>query len=326
MPQQTNNFYPDESIGSIMSTKVLTAGKGETLENVFELVRQSAWDDIQYVYVTGENGELEGMVDLSSFSEAQLSSKMSELMKKPKVTANPNADQETAVIMAIEHDVNCVPVVNHSGSFLGAITSRKIIDIMHQEHLEDALIGSGMRGRGSHILKLATSRYTEVVSSRAPWLIFGSAVGLLLGYIGSRFEHTLSENVAVAFFVPVIAYVADSVGTQAEAIAVRSLAIARVKSAGYLFRELIVGLILGIMLGAFGWAGAFLISRSYTIALIVGLSLFAASTIASVLASLIPITLKALGRDPALGSGPLATALQDVISVLIYFIFAMILL
>ncbi len=319
-----NNQYPEESVGRIMSTKVLTSKEDDTLESVFEAVRKSAWDDIQHVYVLDDNRKLLGVVNLSNFSEAQLSSTMREHMERPKITVNPGADQEKVVFLAIEYDVTCVPVVSQDGSFLGAVIAGKIIDIMHQEHLEDALIGSGIHGRSASILRLATSRYMEVVKSRAPWLIFGSVVGLLLGYIGSRFESTLSKNVAVAFFVPVIAYIADSVGTQAEAIAVRALAIQRIKISRYLLRELAVGLILGTMLGVLGCAGAFVVTSSYRIALTLGLSLFAASTIASVLASVIPITLKSLERDPALGSGPLATAIQDVVSVIIYFIFAMI--
>lgn len=197
---------------------------------------------------------------------------------------------------------------------------------MHEEHLEDALLASGIRGSGSHILRLATSRYREVLKARAPWLVFGAAVGLGLGLIASMFEATLKESVAVAFFIPVVAYIADSVGTQAEAITVRALATLKIKSGTYMLRELIIGMLLGIMLGAIGLGGAWLISGSLRIGIVVGLSLFAASTIASVLASLIPIALQAMKIDPALGSGPIATALQDVISVLIYFLFALALL
>jgi magnesium transporter len=140
------------------------------------------------------------------------------------------------------------------------------------------------------------------------------------------FENTLQESVAVAYFVPVVAYIADSVGTQSEAITIRALATQKVKFVSYTLRELVIGLGLGVMLGALGAVGAAIIGRSLALGLVVGLSLLAASTIAAVLASVVPIVFKMLGKDPALGSGPIATALQDVISVLVYFIFATLLL
>jgi magnesium transporter len=161
-----------------------------------------------------------------------------------------------------------------------------------------------------------------VVQSRAPWLIVGLFVGLGLGLISSWFEESLQKTVALAYFIPVVAYIADSVGTQSEAIAVRALATVKLDYKGYLFKELLVGVTLGVLMGLIGGLGATLIGKSLQIGLVVGLSLFVASAVASVVASLLPILFKISGKDPALGSGPLATALQDVISVIIYFAFA----
>lgn len=317
--------YPEETIGDIMSPEVLTARQTDDIGGVLRSIAARCWDDIQNVYVTNGQGKLVGVVDLSRVTSMDTSVRLDEVMVKPAVTAHPGADQEEAIFLAIKHDVTAVPVVE-DGHFLGAVTPGTLIDVMHQEHLEDALIASGIRGRGSHILRLATSRYREVLSSRAPWLVFGAIVGLGLGFIASLFEKTLQESVAVAYFIPVVAYIADSVGTQTEAITVRALATLKIKSGIYMVRELVIGLLLGVMLGAMGFAGAWLISGSSRIGLVVALSLFAASTIASVLASLIPLILMALHMDPALGAGPIATALQDVLSVLIYFTFAMLLL
>lgn len=326
MEEACLNHYPDESAGSRMTSNVLTASETDSLGDVLKSIAKQSWEDVRYAYVTGMRNKLVGVVDLSRSEGAEADASMRELMADPKTTIHACDDQEKAVLLAIKHDVTAVPVIDDHHVFLGALTPREIIDIMHEEHLEDALLSSGIRGRGSHILRLATSRYREVVRARAPWLIFGAAVGLGLGAIASAFERTLQESVALAFFIPVVAYIADSVGTQAEAITVRALATLKIRSRTYMLRELVVGLLLGVMLGLIGLAGAWVISRSFDIALVVGLSLLAASTIASVLASLIPISLKALGIDPALGSGPLATALQDVLSVLIYFMFAVIIL
>lgn len=317
-----SNNYPAESVGSIMATNVLIAHPTQTLTDILHKIATETWDDIQYTFVVDSHNLLVGIVDMAQFARGHNSMQIRDFMTEPPATIRPNADQEKAVHIAIANDITAVPVVDKQGIFLGAVVAGKIIDVMHVEHLEDALLASGIRKRGSNILKLAKSRYTDVVATRAPWLIFGAIAGLGLGFIVSIFEETLAKNVAIAFFIPVVAYIADSVGAQSQTITVRALATLKLKRAHYIFRELVIGLMLGVILGGIGVLGATLISQSISVGLIVGLSLFAACTTASILASTIVLTLKALGKDPALGGGPIATAFQDIISVLIYFAFA----
>lgn len=326
MVGESPRTFPTDSVGNILSTDVLTTTQEHKLSDILKDIATSGWDDIGYAYVLDSHRKLIGAVDLARLSKSHANAAVHELMTAVPATVSPHADQEKAVLLTIKSDVTALPVVEHDGTFVGAVVARKIIDIMHQKHLEDALLASGIRGHGSHILKLATSRYREVIKARLPWLIFGAAAGIGLGLIASLFEKTLQDSVALAYFVPVVAYIADSVGTQSEAITVRALATLKIKPGSYMLRELVVGLVLGMTLGIIGGAGGMLISGSFDIGLVVAVSLLFASTIASVLASLIPITFKALGKDPALGSGPLSTALQDVISVLVYFVVAVTLL
>lgn len=321
-----SNNYSAETVGSIMSNRVLIATPAETLKDILHKIATESWDDIQYAYILDHNNLLIGVVDMAKFSRGHNGMQVSDFMAEPIATIRPNADQEKAVQLAIANDITAVPVVDKQGVFLGAVVSSEIIDVMHDEHLEDALLASGIRKRGSSILKLARARYIDVVTTRAPWLIFGATAGLGLGFIVSIFEETLSKNVAIAFFIPVVAYIADSVGAQSQTITVRALATLKIKRAHYIFRELIIGIMLGVILGLMGTLGGALISQSVSVGLVVGLSLFAACTTASILASTIAFTLKALGKDPALGGGPIATAFQDIISVLIYFAFAVTLL
>ncbi len=309
-----------------MTTKVLTISQHHELKDVFKAIAEQSWADIQYAYVVDADKKLIGTVDLASFSKAQASRRVADLMVAPVVTLHPMADQEKAVMVAVKDDITAVPVVGDDGQFLGAVVAHELIDVMHAEHLEDALLTAGVRrGKsGLQIAKLASARISSVFTIRAPWLIVGLVAGLGLGLISSFFEKQLQETVALAYFIPVVAYIADSVGTQSEAITVRSLALLKLNPITYVFREFLVGTLLGLLVGVLGGFGAFAISQSAIIGLIVGLSLFVASAVAAAIASLIPMVFKAFGKDPALGSGPLATAIQDVISVLIYFLFAVI--
>lgn len=306
-----------------MATKLPTCGLGDSRTDIIKMLSGKKWDSTHNVYVVDSKNKLRGVVHMWALFRAGPATKASEIMLPASYTLNPKDDQEKAVYHAIKEDVISIPVVDNQGQLMGVVTAHSIIDVMHDEHVEDTLITAGIRSKGSGIIKLATERTFRVVKSRAPWLLFGLSVGLGLGFITSLFEESLKTNVAIAFFVPVIAYIADSVGTQSETIAIRAIATLKIDFRMYLLRELSVGIVLGAMVGVLGGVGASLIAHSLQVGIVVATALFLASSIAAVLATIIPIIFKRLGKDPALGSGPLATAFQDAISVTVYLLLAL---
>lgn len=320
MPADTAT-YRTETVGSIMSRAIPTCHPSDTLGKVLKNLSSQSWDTIRNIYVIDKEEHLLGFIDLATVRSAH-ESKIGDVMRPVKSFLHPEEDQEKAVFMAIRDDVISIPVVDNGHRLLGAITAHTLIDVLHAEHIEDALVTAGIRGRGSNIFKLATARTGLVVRSRIPWLILGLMGGLLLGFISSFFEESLKASIALAYFVPVVAYVADSVGVQTETITIRAMANVKINFLSYLLKEASVGVILGLVMGLLGGLGALVISRSGEVALVVGLALFVASVVATCLKTIVPTAFKALGKDPALASGPLSTALQDVISVLIYFLFA----
>lgn len=315
----------DGTIGGITSTEIPTCRPGDTAGDILETLVGGTWESADTVYVL-DGGTLVGRIDIADLLRSADGIPASRLMEPAGARLRPHSDRERAVFLAIERDRDEIPVVDSDGRLIGVVTSQAIIDTMHREHLEDALLGAGIQRRGLGIVDLASSRVRVAVRTRAPWLLFGVLVGLALGVITSQFEATLRETIALAFFPPVIAYIADSVGTQSETIAVRAFAVTDVDYGSYLLRELLVGIAIGTLIGVLGGLGAGVIVGSPRIGVVVGLSLFVSSTVATVLASLIPMGFVLLDVDPALGSGPLATALQDVISIVIYFLFAIALL
>jgi magnesium transporter len=313
------------TIENITSTRIPTCRSTDTAAAIREHLVGEPWECADTVYVV-DNGLLVGRIDIASLLSASDNVTAKQIMESATARLHPQSDRERAVFLAIKRDRDEIPVVDEDGRFIGAVTSQAIIDTMHREHLEDVLLSAGIQQTGLRIAELASARVRFAVRSRAPWLLFGLVVGLFLSVISSQFEATLRETVALAYFLPVVAYIADSVGTQSEAIAVRAFAVTDVDYGTYLQRELLVGLSVGGLLGVLGGVGAALVASSPQVGLVVGLTLFVSSTFATVLASLIPIGFITLDVDPALGSGPLATALQDVISIVIYFLFAVTLL
>ncbi|WP_410767001.1 magnesium transporter [Haloferax sp. DFSO60] len=317
MPTRT----ADNTIDGITTTAIPTCHPNDTVRVVLDRLVGETWESAETVYVL-DDGRLVGRIDIADIFGAANEVTARDVMERAKARLHPASDRERAVYLAIKADRDEIPVVEDDGAFVGAVTSQTIIDTMHREHLEDVLVGAGVQHTGLRIADLASARVLVAVRSRAPWLLFGVVVGLILSIISSQFEATLRETVALAYFLPVVAYIADSAGTQSEAIAVRAFAVTDVNYGSYLQREFLVGLVVGSMVGILGGIGATFIANSSEVGLVVALSLFVSSTVATTLASLIPIGFITLDVDPALGSGPLATALQDVISVVIYFLFA----
>lgn len=174
--------------------------------------------------------------------------------------------------------------------------------------------------------ELVNARFWELVKIRFPWLVIGLVGGLTAAVIVSKFELSLRENIALAFFIPVIAYMSDAIGTQTETVFIRALTNLQFNIAKYIIREILLGAVLGGIFGFLSGIAAFIISGSILVGEVVGISLFLSMTMATGLACVTPIILRAFKQDPAVGSGPFTTALQDLVSLAIYFTVASIIL
>ncbi|TSC71608.1 MAG: hypothetical protein G01um101448_1131, partial [Parcubacteria group bacterium Gr01-1014_48] len=162
-------------------------------------------------------------------------------------------------------------------------------------------------------------RVDHLIEHRLPWLLIGLLGGLLATVVVSKFEAILSADVRLAFFIPIIVYLSDAVGTQTETIYVRELSERKVRFAKYIFKESVIGLGLGIVSGVLlGMFAAYWLN-SAAIGVTIGLTMLINLTLAPILAVYIPNLLYRRHADPALGAGPLATIIQDLISLIVYF-------
>jgi len=325
---RSQNQFALNSIGSIMSVDVPVHLPQVLCGTIIaELAKDVDWDDIHHVYIVDEHQKFLGYAPLSKAIKAPPKTTLRHIMQQAPSVLHVDADQEQAVFEAVRTDLDAIPVVDDKGRLKGVVTASSILDVMHSEHVEDVLFATGISRDGdTNFVKLASARLLPVLRTRAPWLVAGSVVGISLGFVSSQFEAALEKTLALAYFIPVIAYIADSVGTQSEAITVRALATLKLNFATYILREIAIGFMLGALLGTMGAIGSWLIGGNASVALVVGLSLLTASTLSTGLAASIPILFKKFGKDPALGSGPIATALQDILSIVVYFVFALIIL
>lgn len=292
------------------------AGKAEILR----LLSAKRFASATHIAVC-RDGVLMGIIRIEVLLPSEESSCASDLMDPdPQRIAN-GMDQEVAAFKAVQSGETALAVVDSQGRFLGFIPPLSLLRILLHEHEEDlARLGGFLQGS-----EVARSSAMESVikrfGHRLPWLLLGLAGALLSADIIGRFEGILKEHILIAFFIPSIVYLADAVGTQTETVIVRGMSVG-VGLRQVVVRELLTGLLIG--LGIAGVAFPLLLWRwgQGEVAFGISLSIFAACSTASATAMVIPWALSRMGLDPAYGSGPLATVLQDLLSILIYFTIA----
>jgi magnesium transporter len=266
-----------------------------------------------------EQGRLVGLLNIEDALAASDGQLVRELMDPDPPAVAPGVDQEVAAWQAVQRRESSLAVVDAGGRFLGLIPPARLLAVLLAEHDEDLARLGGFQHDVEAARTAAQEPVGRRIAHRLPWLLVGLAGALLAAVIVGAFEAQLKDRVILAFFVPGVVYLADAVGTQTEAVLIRGLSVG-VPIGRVVRRELLTGLLVGAALSvaflvvALGWWG------QADVALAVALALMAACSIASLVAMALPWLFHRLGADPAFGSGPLATVIQDLLSVLLYFV------
>ncbi|HLV57469.1 MAG TPA: magnesium transporter [Natronosporangium sp.] len=307
------------------STRVPVAAPGEPVDDVLARLRGVRFDSAAVVAVCARDDLLVGLATIEALLAAPPSATVGQVMDPRPVTVAPDTDQEQAAWQAARHGQPGLAVVDTDGRFRGLVPTGHLLGVLLEEHQEDL-------ARLGGVLHTATAARATTVESvprriwhRLPWLALGLLGAMVSAGLMNAFERQLDELVLIAFFVPGIVYLADAIGTQTEVLAIRGLSVG-VGIGRIAGRETLTGLLLGVLLAAVALPVITLVWGDATVAAAVALAVAAASSVATVIALGLPWLLHRLGRDPAFGSGPLATVVQDLLSLLIYLAVAALLL
>ncbi|HVG94936.1 MAG TPA: magnesium transporter [Planctomycetota bacterium] len=315
-------FPAHETALSHAVTEVPTTPPDRTAGEVRRALEGRRFDLVGAVYVVDPGGRLRGHVALTDLLAAPAATPVLDLVAPDPLSAGPDDDQERVAHLALERDVPAVPVVDAEGRLLGVVPPGALLAILRREHDEDILRLAGVRREDVAARRALEDPPTRRVRDRLPWLLVGLVGSAVATYIVARFERLLEARVEVAYFVPAIVYLADAIGTQTEAIAVRGLSRVHQPLGKLLWGELRTGLLIGLALGSLAFLGCWLGFGDVRLAGAVGIAIVLAGTVATTVGLLMPWMLSRSGRDPAFGSGPLGTIVQDVLSVLVYFVVA----
>jgi magnesium transporter len=288
------------------------------VEKVIEALRGRLYDCADTIFVTNGSGQLMGIVRINDlFGDG--AERIGDIMEEEHEAVLAGDDQEEIARLAIRLNMIAVPVVDEHGQLIGAVPPEAVFRILRDEHMEDMQRLAGItvyEGRADTALDAPImNRFIR----RMPWLVFGLFASSIITLVMMGFEHTLSQNVAAAFFVPALVYIAGAIGTQAVSVSVRSLSAGEVAIGPLLRDELVIGIFIGTVLGSMAAGAVLVVFGEVSLALAVGLAVLGGGAVSALAGFALPWSFLRLGFDPALGSGPICTIVQDAASLSLYF-------
>jgi magnesium transporter len=288
-----------------------------SVEGVRAVLAGNRYDTVAEIVVCDQD-RLVGLINVEDVLAAQKTTLARELMDADPAVVLPGEDQEIAVWKAIRKNETSLAVVDGEGLFIGLIPPPRLVSILLAEHDEDMARLGGFLRESDQARRASVEGVRRRFWHRLPWLLLGLLGAILAAEFVGAFEQQLQQNVLVAFFIPGVVYLADAVGTQTETVVIRGLSVG-VPVGQIVRRECITGLLVGCALAAVFFPVALWRWQNTGVAGAVALSLVAACSVATLVAMALPTAFRWCGSDPAFGSGPLATVVQDLVSIVIYF-------
>jgi magnesium transporter len=325
--------YPPNSAGRLMTEKYVQIRAEMTASQTLDYLRKidSEVETVNDLYVIEpKTKKLIGVISLRQVVTAPPERHLDAMMETDIIAVRPEVDQEEVAQLVARYNYLAIPVTIEEGRMLGIVTVDDVIDVLVQENTEDALRFGGVEGGGAILDQpYFTIPIPTVIRRRAGWLLLLFVAETFTGSVLRVFEHELAQVVALSFFIPLLIGTGGNTGAQTVSTIIRGIALREIRLRDawrVVLRELTSGLLLGTVLGIFGFARALLWGSSVQFSLVVGLSVLVICAWANTIGSMIPLVAHRLRIDPAIVSAPLITTLVDATGLFIYLTIARVLL
>ena len=328
--------YPENSAGSIMTTEYVSLRPQMTVEEAILRIRRQGVDKetIYTCYVT-EGRKLLGLVtvkDLLLCPDDEM--KVVDIMLTNLISVNTHTDQEEVARMFSKYNFLALPVVDKENRMVGIVTFDDAMDVMEDEATEDMEIMGGMLPSEKTYLK---SSVFELFKNRIPWLLLLMVSATFTGLIITGFEGALAAQAALTAFIPMLMGTGGNSGSQSSVTVIRALSLDELRFddlGRVIWKEIRTAILCGLALAVVCFAKIWLIDRTLfgntditlMVNAVVCLALFVTVVVAKLVGAVLPLGAKALGLDPAVMASPFITSIVDALSLLVYFLFARMLL
>ncbi|MBI4400460.1 MAG: magnesium transporter [Nitrospirae bacterium] len=310
--------YPKDTAGGIMTTEFFSLSEDTTAQEAIRRLQQATDAEmVFYIYVTDKEDHLVGVLSLRQLLTVPPATPLKNIMTRDVMSVSVDMDQEEVARQVARYNLLAIPVVEKDNTLVGIITVDDVVDVIREEATEDMLKMAGATEEDA----LFKTSSLESARSRLPWLFTNLVGSLISGAILWFFRYTIQEVVAIVTFIPVIAAMGGNVGLQSSTLIIRGLATGRIELADVwkvFFREVRIGLLLGLSCGLILTAAGWLWHGQWFMGMVVGASIVMAFLVSTSMATIMPILLKRLGFDPAVSAGPFVTTANDITGISIY--------
>lgn len=304
-------IYPPSSAGRVMTTRYLALDEKMTAQEAIDSIRAS--DDLDesilYLYVVDEEQRLRGVVPIRRLVASPPDRPCSDLMIREAISTPPEADQEEVAKLVARYDLLAIPVTDVDHTLLGVITVDDVIDVITEEATEDMYHLAGLSDEDRVFTKPSQS-----VRKRLPWMLANLVTAFAAAWVVGLFQQTIENLVALAVLLPVVAGMGGNGGIQTLTVITRAIALGEIEfSSGIraVGKEFMVGLVLGAITGAVSAVVITLWQGNPVLGLVIFVAMVSTMAVAGLLGATVPLVLKALDLDPALGAGVVVTFFTD---------------
>ena len=328
--------YPENSAGSIMTTEYVSLRPEMTVEESFKRIRRQGFDKetIYTCYVT-EARRLIGLVTVKDLLLCDDDEKtVSEIMLTNLISVNTHTDQEEVAKMFSRYNLLALPVVDLENRMVGIVTFDDAMDVLEDETTEDMELMGGILPSEKTYLK---SSAWSLFRNRIPWLLLLMLSATFTGMIINSFEGALAAQAALTAFIPMLMGTGGNSGSQSSVTVIRALSLDELRFTDLprvIWKEIRTAVLCGAALAIVCFCKIWLIDRlllgneeiTMAVNTVVCLALFVTVLAAKLVGAALPMVAKLLGLDPAVMASPFITSIVDALSLLVYFLFAQLLL
>jgi magnesium transporter len=304
--------YDQETAGGRMTTHMVIVPDSATVEQALEEIRRQSEEveDFYQVFVVDTERRLVGLLPFKDLVISRPGRPVRSFMTPADISVLPDLDQEEVARLMARYNLPSVAVVDAAGHLLGRVTFDDVIDVVEAETTEDLLKFGGVSPDEN-----IAAGWKTAVRSRLPWLSVNLLTAFLAGGVVYFFQTTIQRTVVLAVWMPIIAGMGGNAGTQALAVTVRRLALGMIPVDVFtrvVGKEVLVGIINGLVMGVAVGVVASLIGEGARLGLVVFLAMVGNLMVAGFAGAFIPLILERAGIDPAVASSIFVTTFTDV--------------
>ena len=303
--------YEEDQVGALMDFEMVTIREDVSLEVVLRYLRRlkELPGHTDKLFVVDYDGVLKGVLPIKRLLVNDPERHVSEVMASDPVTFHPDEDAYEAAQAFERYDLVSTPVVDKSGKLIGRLTIDEMVDLIREESESEVLNMAGLREEEDIFASVWKS-----LRNRWAWL----AVNLVTAFIASRviglFDGSIEKLVALAALMPIVAGIGGNSGNQTITMIVRAMALDQLgtgNSSRLLRKEAGVGMLNGLIWGGVIGIVVYWLYGSWSLGIVMTAAMTLNLLLAALMGVLIPVTLARMGRDPALGSSVMITAVTD---------------